>query len=360
MIIKTLEKYLIISFLKKILIISGIFISLIFILNVFEEITFFQNTDADFLYPLLMTALNTPSTLFQIFPFIFLLATQFFFIDLIEKNELEVLKINTIDNIKLIKILFFSSFISGLILLIFYYNLSAKLKFIYLDLKNNYSSDNKYLAVVNANGLWMKDENDDFIYIISAEKIENNYLKNVSISEFNKEFDLIRIIQSLEVDITNNKWIIHNPLLSIQNQTEQTLQEIFINSHFNKEKISTLFSNLTSQNIFELIRLKKDYKELGYSTKEVDLQLHKLFSLPFYLAIMTIFSAIIMFNIKRNKSIIFHIIFGILLSVLIYYLYYLFNLFGESGRMPLSISVWLPLVILTIFILIGMVRVNEK
>tara|TARA_B110001452_G_scaffold214464_1_gene185395 strand:- start:472 stop:1395 length:924 start_codon:yes stop_codon:yes gene_type:complete len=307
-----------------------------------------------------MTSLTSPATLFEIFPFIFLLATQFFFLELINKKELEAIKLNGLNNLKLVRILFFSSFLLGLLMVSLYYNFSAKLKFVYLDLKNNYSSDNRYLAVVTENGLWIKDESEKFIYITSAERIEIDDLKNVVISVFDKDFDLVKIIQSPNVNIKNYKWVVYNPLVSIDNDTTQIAENIYINTHFNKEKINSLFSNLTSLNLLELIYLKNDYKELGYSTNEVDLHLHKLFSLPFYLAIMTVFSAIIMLNIKRNRSLIFHIILGVLLSVFIYYLYYLFNLFGENGKIPFLITVWLPLLILVIFILIGMVKINEK
>ena len=358
--IKTLEKYLIWLFLKKIFIISLIFLTLIFTLTIFEEISFLKNVDTHFLTPFLMTSLTSPATLFEIFPFIFLLATQFFFLELINKKELEAIKLNGLNNLKLIRILFFSSFLLGLLMVSLYYNFSAKLKFVYLDLKNNYSSDNRYLAVVTENGLWIKDESEKFIYITSAERIEIDDLKNVVISVFDKDFDLVKIIQSPNVNIKNYKWVVYNPLVSIDNDTTQIAENIYINTHFNKEKINSLFSNLTSLNLLELIYLKNDYKELGYSTNEVDLHLHKLFSLPFYLAIMTVFSAIIMLNIKRNRSLIFHIILGVLLSVFIYYLYYLFNLFGENGKIPFLITVWLPLLILVIFILIGMVKINEK
>ena len=358
--IKTLEKYLIWLFLKKIFIISLIFLTLIFTLTIFEEISFLKNVDTHFLTPFLMTSLTSPATLFEIFPFIFLLATQFFFLELINKKELEAIKLNGLNNLKLVRILFFSSFLLGLLMVSLYYNFSAKLKFVYLDLKNNYSSDNRYLAVVTENGLWIKDESEKFIYITSAERIEIDDLKNVVISVFDKDFDLVKIIQSPNVNIKNYKWVVYNPLVSIDNDTTQIAENIYINTHFNIEKINSLFSNLTSLNLLELIYLKNDYKELGYSTNEVDLHLHKLFSLPFYLAIMTVFSAIIMLNIKRNRSLIFHIILGVLLSVFIYYLYYLFNLFGENGKIPFLITVWLPLLILVIFILIGMVKINEK
>ena len=358
--IKTYQNYLIRLFVNKILIVSLVFFSLIVILSVFEEINFFKELDVNFLFPFFMTLLNLPSTLFEIFPFIFLISTQFFFLDLINKNELEVLKINSLGNLKIIKILFFTSFFLGILLIAIYYNFSSKLKFIYLDLKNNHSTDNKYLAVVTENGLWIKDEVEDAIYIINANKIQSHYLRDVLITEFDKNFDLVRTIEATEVDIEDTNWIIVNPIISKDNQTQKQKENIIITTHFNQEKIEGLFRSLSSLNIIELIKLYKDYESLGYDTIDVEFHLHKVFSFPVFLSVMTLFAAIIMLNIKRNKPIIFHIILGVFLSVLIYYFYYLFSLFGKSERIPLYLSVWLPLFLLSIFTFIGLIRINEK
>jgi len=358
--IKTYENYLIRLFIKKILIVSLVFFSLIVILSVFEEINFFKGLELNFLYPFFMTLLNLPSTLFEIFPFIFLISTQFFFLDLINKNELEVLKVNGLGNLKIIKILFFTSFFLGLLLVAIYYNFSSKLKFIYFDLKNNYSTDNKYLAVVTENGLWIKDEVDEVIYIINANKIQSHYLRDVLISEFDENFDLVRTIDAVDVDIKDTNWTIINPIISQDNQTKKLKENMILTTHFNQEKIEGLFRSLSSLNIIELIKLYKDYESLGYDTIEVEFHLHKILSFPVYLTVMTLFAAIIMLNIKRNKPIIFHIILGVFLSVLIYYFYYLFSLFGKSEKIPLYLSVWLPLFLLSIFTFIGLIRINEK
>jgi lipopolysaccharide export system permease protein len=356
----TFENYIIKLFLKKILTISVIFLSLVLILSVFDEISFFKNLDTNFFFPFFITFLNAPTALFQIFPFIFLIATQFFFLDLINKNELEVLKVNGLNNLKIIKVLFLTSLVLGVILVCFFYNFSSKLKFLYLDLKNNYSNDNKYLAVVTENGLWIKDEIDEKIYIVNATEIEGNYLKFVSISEFDKNFDLIQIYKSEKVNILNKEWIILSPLISKDNKTTKLIKNINIKTHFDQEKINRLFRNLSALNMLELLKLNDDYKSLGYSTSEVISHLNKLLSFPVYVSIMTLLSSIMMLNIKRNKPKVFHVILGIFLSVLIYYFYYLFNLLGETGKVPLIASVWLPLLMLTFFIFIGLVRVNEK
>ncbi len=358
--IKIYQVYLIKLFFKKLIITSLLFLFLTMILNIFGEISFFRDSDVNLFLPILMSALNAPSTIFEIFPFIFLIATQFFFLELIDKEELEFLKLVSLNNIKIIKILFFTSFTTGVLLLSLYYGISSKLKFVYFDIKNSYSNDNKYLAVVKESGLWIKDEIDNKIYIINAHKIEGNYLLFVSLNEFDENFNLIRIIESDKIDIFQNKWSISNPTIIKNNKIYKSNETIFINTHFNRIKINSMFENLASLNIFQLLNLEKDYKLLGYSTTEIKSHLHKLYSFPFFLSIMTVLSAITMLNIKRNRSTVFHLIFGIFLSVLIYYLYYLFNLLGVNGKIPLLLSIYLPILILSMFILMGLIRINEK
>ena len=358
--IKTFELYLILLFAKKILNTFLIFFTLIFILNLFEEINFFKDLQTNLFFPIILSGLNAPATLFEIFPFIFLIGTQFFFLDIIDKNELEILKINGLSNIRILKTLFITSLLFGFILITIFYAISAKLQFIYFDIKNSYSNDDKYLAVVKESGLWIKDEIDNKIYIINADEISNNSLINVSIHEFNNNLQLIHIINSEEIDISSYEWILSKPILFKDNKTTQLKEKYFIKTHFDIKKINSLFDNLSSLNVFQLLKLRNDYSSLGNSTREVDIHLHKLYSLPLFISIMTILSSIIMFNNKRNTSIIFHLLSGILFSVIVYYLSYLSYLMGENGKIPIIVSTYLPFMILILISLIGIVRLNEK
>ena len=75
---------------------------------------------------------------------------------------------------------------------------------------------------------------------------------------------------------------------------------------------------------------------------------------------MTVFASVVMLNIKRNKSKLFHIVLGVLLSVSIYYINYFSTLLGQNERLPEVLSIWLPLIIISLFCAIGLVRINEK
>ena len=122
---KIYQKYLINSFLTKFLYISAIFFSLTIILSLLEELSFFKDYEINFLYPYFLTLLNAPITLFEIFPFIFLLTTQFLFYDLFKNDELNLLKKNGLNNLKVIKILFFLSILIGIFNVLIFYNFSS-------------------------------------------------------------------------------------------------------------------------------------------------------------------------------------------------------------------------------------------
>ena len=105
--------------------------------------------------------LNLPSIVYEIFPFIFLISSQLIFLNLLENGELNTFKNHGLTNFKLIKLIALISFLSGIFIITLFYNFSASLQFKYLDIKKNFTNDNKYLATITENGLWIKDENDE-------------------------------------------------------------------------------------------------------------------------------------------------------------------------------------------------------
>ncbi len=358
--VRTFDKYFINLFFKKLFILSIIFFSLIFILTIFEEITFFSETDSNFYLPFLVAALDVPSALLEIFPFIILITTQLFFLEIIKKKENELIKINQLDNFYLIKILTLCAFIFGMLVILIYYPFSSKLKFIYFDFKNSYSKDGKYLKHHGENGLWIKDEINSETYIINGNLSKTNYLENVFISKFDENFELIENISSKKVDISKNQWIIEKPYIFRNNLQIKLENDVIIESHFNIKKINSTFRNLYSFNIFQLINAKKENELLGYSSQDIDLHLLKIGTIPIYFGIMVIISSIIMLNIRKNKPYIFHVLLGITLSVIIYYINNVFNIFGLTNKIPIYLSVFFPIIFLSIISIIGLVRINEQ
>ncbi len=356
---KVYIKFFTYLFFKSFFYVLAIMLSLVFILNLLSELEFFKNIEVSSYFPLFLSLLNSPSMIFEMFPFIFFITAQLFFIKLFDNNEIETFKYSGLKNTKIILFLSIISFISGLIAVIIFYNFSSNLKKVYINLKSPHTIDGKYLAVVTKNGLWIKDLIDKKTLIINSSKINKNFLMENFITEFDDDFNVLRNIKSDKIDITNKEWIIHNAKIYYKNKKDVS-NTLTLKTHFNYETIQSLYSNLSSLSIFELYELRQNYKNLGYSITEVNLQMLKLASFPIYFFLMTLFSSLLMFRMKYQYNTTLKISVGLFLTVIIYYLNNFFVVLGGTERIPLLISVFFPLLLLTIINSLMLDKINER
>ena len=356
---KTYTKFLINIFLKSFLFVLLIILSLVFIVNLLGELDFFKDIQTNTFFTIYLALINSPSIIFEIFPFIFLISTQLFFIKLFDKDQIQIFKYKGLKNSKIFIIISVVSIALSFFIITIFYNASSNLKNFYLELKSKYTTDGKYLAVINKNGLWIRDKIEDKILIINSSKIDENFLIDSFITEFDINYNVLRNIKSKKINIKSYEWEIIEPEIFEKNISVKE-DIIKIKSNFDYKRIQSLFSNLTSLSILELIELKKNYDLLNYSTTEVNMQIQKIFSYPFYLLLMTLFSGLIMLNTKKFKSNTIKISIGLFLCVLIYYFNNLLYVMGLTEKIDTKLSIWTPIILLMILTLIMSNKLNEK
>ena len=143
------------------------------------------------------------------------------------------------------------------------------------------------------------------------------------------------------------------------NGEKESLTNLNYNSSFDGEIIANLFSNLNSLNLYQLYELSENYSKIGYSTTNVMVHLNKLYSMPIFFLLMTVLGFLIMVKFKFIKTKFFTVIIGVIISVTVYYLNYFSSLFGSNETLPISLSIWLPHLILLLVCSLVMVRINE-
>ena len=356
---KTYINFISSIFLRSFVFVFLIIFSPVFIINLLTELEFFKDIDVSLFFTIYLSLINSPSMIFEIFPFIFLISTQLFFINLFRDNQIQIFKYSGLKNSKILFIISSITFLLGILIITIFYNVSSNLKNFYLELKSNYTKDGKYLAVINQNGLWIRDKIENKILIVNASKVDKNFLINSFITEFNNNYEVLRNIKSDKIDIKENAWIVNNAEIFEKNIRTQK-DKIIINSNFNYDRINSLFSNLSSLSLVELINLKKNYKSLNYSTVDINIQIQKIASYPIYLILMTIFSAVIMLNSKRYSYSTLIISLGLFFCVVFYCLNNLFNVLGSTEKINYFLSIWIPLLLLTIITSLMTFKVNEK
>ena len=356
---KTYIQFILRIYITALINIFLIFFSLIFILNLLTELEFFKEIEVSSFYPLYLSLINTPMFVFEMFPFIFLISTQVFFNNLFNNNEMNILKYSGLKNSKIFSILSITTFLLGIFIIFIFYNFSSNLKYFYLGLKSNYTTNDQYLAVITKNGLWIKDTNDNKTLMINAAKIDKNELQNAFISEFNSNYEIIRNIKSNKIDITKKEWVIKNAEIFIENNKIDE-EKLYIKTNYDYEIIQNLFSNMSSLSVFELLEMRTNYKKLNYSLTEVDLQLIKLISYPIFFVLMVVFSGIIMMNTKSFKSKNLKITIGFFFSVIIYYINNFFYVLGNTEKISILTAITLPLLVFALINLILLKNLNVK
>ena len=162
-------------FLKSLIFVFLIMLSLVFLLNILSELEFFRELNVSINLTLFLSLINSPSLIFEMFPFILLISTQIFFIKLFENKEIDIFKYSGLKNSKIIIILGFLSLLTGIFISTLFYNLSSNLKNLYLEIKSSYTNDGKYLAVITKNGLWIKDKIGENTLIINSSFMDGNF-----------------------------------------------------------------------------------------------------------------------------------------------------------------------------------------
>jgi len=346
-------------FFKSLLYVLCVMISLVFILNFLGELDFFQNIEIQTNFTIFLAILNSPSLIFDMFPFIFLITSQFFFIKLFNNNELITFKYSGLKNSKIIIIMLSLSLITGILITSVFYYFSSSAKNLYLELKSPYTNDGKYLAVVTKNGLWIRDKVENKILVINSTKVDQKFLIGNFITEFDNDYNVIQNIKSNKIDVSKKVWRVYDAKVFKKNNYEKK-ELLEIHTNFDYKRINTLYSNLSSLNLSELYQLRVNYKKLNYSVTEVDLHLLKLITFPIFLVLMCLFSSVIMLRIKHLSNSTFKIVLGLFFSVIIYYLNNFFFVLGSTEKISVLMAIITPLLSLSVINLLMLNNINEK
>src|SRR6056300_1138963 len=362
---KTLIKYLSYEFTKCFFIVLLVFLSISLLTNFVEELFFFKDKQVEsFISSLIiLTTLKTINTLIESSIFIFLFSGIFFFVKFLKNNELNSIKLSGISNLLSILTPALLSFSIGIFIIFAITPISAEgIKF-YEKYKRSYSQ-NDNLIVINDSGLWFMEKNENNYKIIRADKIvDNDFSKfyNSTIYTLDTDFKFLNRYDSKLVFINKKEWILENTkLLSGNDNTQKKEEDYTLNLSIDINELKNLFTNANTISFWDILNSIKKLNDRGYSGDELKIKFHKYLSLPIYLFSMIILSTVFTINIKKNYNNFIYIFFGIILGIVIYFLNDLSIALGIAGKMPLAISVWIPIFLILVISAINLIKINEN
>ena len=360
---KIILNYIIKNFFQNFFIVVGVFYCFGLILNLFEEVEFFKNLEVSIFTPLMLTSIYIPSLLIKILPFIIFISSLWFMLGIKNNKDLLTFKVFGYSNIKIFIILAISAFFIGLLVLFIINPITSSMSKYYENIKSNYSRDVDHLISFKRDGLWIKEKLNEKQRFISSKKLEGENLKNVTIFHLDNDSVLIEKITADKAYIAKNDWLLFNVDIFRSNNgvfEKFSFDQYEINSIYNSKKISSLFKNFDTMAFTDLLLNFDNLIEGGYNKNFLDQSLHSLLALPFFLSLMTGLASILaMYNLTKNNNLKMTVI-GLAVVVIVYYFKDFSLALGQIEKISLILSIWAPIIALSLFTLIGVIQINEK
>ena len=357
-----INKYLAKEFIKIVINTSIIFFCLGFIMNIFEEINFFKDFNVTIITPIILSLLFVPSLLNYFFPFVILLSGIWFFLKIKKTDELTSMNVSGMSNLSVIIIPSILSIILGIFFVTALNPITSLLVKKYETVKGNYEKEQDYLATVTVNGIWIKERGLKANYMIRASHLEKENLMGVTIYEFDKDNNFTRRIEADSANITSLKWVLKN--ITVINSDgimlTEPIKDPFYFSMYDIKKIKSLYSNLDTISFWDLEHEINLLKQRGYSTREMQVKLHRSLAFPFFLLSMVLLSSVFTLGTTFKENNWTYVFLTITASVVIFFFNDFSAALGKTDKLPIELSVWMPIAIIFIFSFVGIIHANQK
>jgi lipopolysaccharide export system permease protein len=331
-------------------------------MNIFEEINFFKDFEVSITTPILLSLLFIPSLLHNFFPFVILLSGIWFFLKIKKTDELTAMNVSGISNLSIIIIPSILSIILGIFFVIAINPITSVLVKKYETLKGNYEEDQNYLATVTVNGIWIKEKGLKANYMVRAANLEKENLLEVTIYEFDKNNNFKRRIEAESADISSLRWTLKNIKIIGTDGIASTknIKDPSYYSMYDIKKIKSLYANLDTISFWDLEKEIKLLEQRGYSTREMQVILHRSFAFPFFLLSMVLLSSVFTLGTKFNDNNWTYVFLAITSSVIIFFFNDFSAALGKTDKLPIELSVWMPITIIFVFGIVGIIHANQK
>ena len=356
------NKYLAKEFFKIVINTSLIFFCLGFVLNLFEEINFFKDLGVGLNIPIILSFLFVPSLLYNMFPFVILISGIWFFLKIKKTDEIIALKVSGISNFSIIIIPSIVSIILGILIITAFNPITSVLVKKYEIIKGSYEKDQEYLAAITVNGIWIKEKNINKNNIIRSSNLNNENLIRVTIYEFDKENNFVKRIEAKSANISSFNWILKDVTIidADGNYLSSNISRLDYISMYDIQKIKSLYSNLDTISFWNLKNEIQLLEARGYSTREMEAKFQRSFAFPFFLLSMVLLSGVFTLGMTFKENNWSYVFIAIITSVLIFYFNDFSAALGKTEKLPILISVWMPIVIIFIFSGAGVIHANQK
>ncbi|MGR3804573.1 LPS export ABC transporter permease LptG [Marinibacterium profundimaris] len=347
-----LDRYFARRFLLQMGIIMVVFLTLMFLIELIEQIRRFSNSDIGLTKILYLVSLNIPAAMSTILPLITILATVSLFIGLARSSELVVTRATGRSGLRALLAPVIVSMILGLLSVAMLNPIVASTMNHYQRVAEIYRSGEAAAASasLSGEGLWLRQGGADGQSVIHAAGYvpEDSRIFDVTVLSYAPGGGPSQRIEAEAATLENDGWTLENVKiwnLTVEGNPEamaETAETWRLPSSLTPERIRETIGGRMNISVWDLPGTIRQLDQAGFSTLRHRVWYQSELSRPLFLISMVLIGAAFTMRHVRFGGTGFAVLAAVLLGFGLYFIRNFAEILGENGQIPVAMAAWAP------------------
>lgn len=348
-----LDRYFARRFVVSFLMIGAVFLTLILLIDLIEQLRKFEGVDVGFGQLVRLMLLNAPSAVNQILPLLMILSTIVLFLGLARSSELVVTRATGRSGIRALLAPVLVALVIGGLTVSTLNPIVAATSNRYQQLSDSYRTGGTSALSLSGEGLWLRQSGpkggQSVIHATGYGGDENGtVLYDVTILAYAPRGGPVRRIQAKSATLMGTEWILGDvkvwPLITGLNPetTAERHDSMRVPTTLTQERIRDSIGRPTGISIYDLPDTIRELKRAGFSTKRQEVWLQAELARPLFLVAMVLVGAAFTMRHTRFGGTGVAVLASVLLGFGLYFIRNFAQILGENGQIPVAFAAWGP------------------
>ena len=345
-----LDRYFARRFVQSFLLIGAVFLTLIMLIDLIEQIRRFEGHDVSFGQLILLMLLGAPGAISKILPLLMILSTIVLFIGLARSSELVVTRATGRSGIRALAAPLAVAMVIGIFAVTTLNPIVAATSNRYQQLYDSYRTGGSTTLSLSGEGLWLRqgDAKGQSVIHATGYSADTNTLFGVTILTYGSQGSPVERIQATSAQLQDEYWLLQQvktwPLDGAQNPetAAEVLNQLRIPTTLTSERIHESLGRSSSISIYDLPERIRDLAQSGFATKQYEVWLQVELARPLFLMAMVLVGAAFTMRHTRFGSTGLSVLTAVLLGFILYFIRNFAQILGENGQIPVVLAAWAP------------------
>lgn len=345
-----LDRYFARRFAQSFLLIGAVFVSLILLIDMIEQIRRFETVNVSFGQLFQLTLLNAPAAISEILPLLMILSTIILFVGLARSSELVVTRATGRSGIRALAAPLAVALLIGILAVSTLNPIVAATSNRYQQLSETYRTGGATALSLSGEGLWLRQGNTDGQSVIHASgySADTDTLFGVMILSYAPEGGPKRRIQAVSAQLLQGYWLLRQvkiwPLHSGQNPESAAIEmdQMRLPTSLTHDRIRDTLGRSSGISVYDLPERIRQLAKAGFATKRYEVWFQVELARPLFLMAMVLVGAAFTMRHTRLGGTGLSVLTAVLLGFALYFVRNFAQILGENGQIPVALAAWAP------------------